>query len=105
VLTELVGWTAVVLTQIFWIPNILRILRTRDVAGYSLFAWVLMVGGLSCWLIYFISKGDTVGIAANIFGVTGSGITTLCIYRWRKPATDVKLHEAPLPLPSESGTS
>ena len=47
---ELVGWAAVLLTQVFWIPNISRILKTRDVQGYSLTAWIIMVTGLSCWL-------------------------------------------------------
>ena len=79
---EIVGWVALVLTQVFWIPNIGRILRTRDVEGYSLVAWLLMLGGLSCWLVYFVSKGDTVGVIANICGVTGASITLACIWYW-----------------------
>ncbi|MEO8538286.1 MAG: SemiSWEET family transporter [bacterium] len=79
---ELVGWVAVVLTQVFWFPNISKILRTRDVDGYSLIAWVIMLCGLSCWLLYFAAKGDVVGIVANVSGVTGAGITTACIWFW-----------------------
>jgi uncharacterized protein with PQ loop repeat len=79
---EIVGWAALVMTQVFWIPNIARILRTRDVEGYSLFAWLIMVGGLTGWLIYFSAKGDVVGIVANISGVTGGLITTFCIWFW-----------------------
>lgn len=33
---DVIGWIAVVLTQVFYIPNTVRILRTRDVRGYSL---------------------------------------------------------------------
>jgi MtN3 and saliva related transmembrane protein len=83
---ELVGWAAVILTQVFWVPNITRILRTRDVQGYSLAAWLIMVAGLSCWLVYFVARGDFVGIVANICGVTGAGITTACIWAWRHRA-------------------
>jgi uncharacterized protein with PQ loop repeat len=79
---ELVGWAALVMTQVFWIPNISRIVRTRDVEGYSLFAWMIMVGGLAGWLVYFTAKGDVVGIVANISGVTGGLITTFCIWYW-----------------------
>ena len=79
---EIVGWVALVLTQVFWIPNIGRILRTRDVEGYSLIAWLLMLGGLSCWLVYFASKGDVVGVVANVCGVTGAAITLICIWYW-----------------------
>ena len=79
---ELVGWAAVVMTQVFWIPNILRIFRTRDVEGYSLAAWVIMFGGLTCWLVYFATKGDFVGVVANVSGMTGAGITLACIWYW-----------------------
>ena len=79
---ELVGWVALVLTQVFWIPNISRILRTRDVEGYSLIAWLLMFGGLSCWLVYYASKGDVVGVVANVCGVIGAAITLACIWYW-----------------------
>jgi hypothetical protein len=81
---ELVGWAAVVMTQVFWIPNITRILRTRDVEGYSLAAWIIMFGGLSCWLIYFATKGDFVGVVANLSGITGAGITLGCIWYFRR---------------------
>ena len=83
---ELVGWAAVILTQVFWIPNISRILKTRDVQGYSLPAWLIMVAGLSCWLIYFAVQHDIVGIVANILGVTGAATTTACIWAWRCPS-------------------
>jgi uncharacterized protein with PQ loop repeat len=86
---ELVGWAAVILTQVFWIPNITRIFKTRDVQGYSLAAWLIMVAGLSCWLVYFSVRGDIVGIVANILGVTGAATTTASIWVWRggRPAT------------------
>ena len=80
--TTLIGWVALVLTQIYWIPNIARIVRTRDVQGYSLLAWVIMLSGLSCWMVYFISRGDTVGIIANVCGVTGASVTTGLIWYW-----------------------
>ena len=81
---ELIGWVAVVLTQVFWIPNITRILRTRDVQGYSLSAWLLMLVGLSCWLVYFVARGDIVGAVANVSGVTGASITVALIWFWRR---------------------
>ncbi len=80
---ELVGWLAVLFTQTFYVPNILRIVRTRDVEGYSLAGWLLLFLGLCCFLIYFSVKGDVVGIGANTCGVAGSGLTVICILRWR----------------------
>lgn len=80
------GWLAVVLTQVFYVPNTLRILKTRDVQGYSLLAWVMLATGLGCYLAYFASRGDPVGVVANAFGVSGAGLTTFCIWRWRGAA-------------------
>lgn len=95
---EVVGWAALVMTQVFWIPNISRILRTRDVEGYSLAAWLIMVAGLSCWLFYFAAKGDLVGIVANISGVTGGVITTFCIWYWGRGRRAPHHVAAPPPL-------
>lgn len=81
---EAVGWVAVVLTQVFYVPNTVRIIRTRDVQGYSLVGWLLLVIGLSCYLVYFASKGDVVGVVANVCGIAGAGLTTFCIWRWRE---------------------
>ena len=93
---EVIGWAAVVLTQVFWIPNIARILRTRDVDGHSLTAWLVMVAGLACWLTYFTVKGDVAGMVANVSGVTGAAITTFCVWKWRRRWTVSILHAQPL---------
>ena len=90
---EIVGWAAVVLTQVFWFPNIGRILRTKDVQGYSLAAWAIMFTGLSCWLLYFTTKGDVVGMAANICGVTGAGVTLACIWYFGRRRQE-QVHDA-----------
>ncbi len=94
---ELIGWLAVILTQVFWVPNIARIVRTRDVDGHSLPAWLIMFAGLLCWLVYFTARGDVVGMVANISGVTGAGITTACVWLWgrRKPKLTVTEVAAP----------
>lgn len=86
-LAEIVGWVAVVLTQVFYIPNTLRILRTRNVEGYSLAGWGLLTAGLACYLFYFSVQGDLVGIVANICGVFGAGLTTACVVIWRERRT------------------
>ncbi len=104
---EFVGWAAVVMTQVFWIPNITRILRTRDVEGYSLAAWIIMFGGLSCWLIYFATKGDFVGVVANLSGITGAGITLGCIWYFRggrvRTAHALPAHSVGTPLTTDQG--
>ena len=83
---EVIGWSAAVLTQVFWIPNIARIVRTKDVQGYSVLAWVVMTTGIALFLVYFLSRGDAVAIATNASGTAGAAITLLCVLRWRRRA-------------------
>ncbi len=94
---DVIGWIAVVLTQVFYVPNTVRILRTRDVRGYSLLGWLLLFSGLVCFLVYFIAQGDPVGIVANVCGVTGSGSTAFCIWLWR--GRDPAVEALPQALP------
>jgi uncharacterized protein with PQ loop repeat len=82
---DILGWVALAITQAFWIPNIARILRTRDVAGYSVTAWSLMVVGLIAFLVYFAHRGDVVGVVTNISGISGASFTLACVLRWRRP--------------------
>lgn len=80
---ELIGWLAVLLTQVFYIPNTIKILRTHDVQGYSVTAWAMLFVGLGCYLVYFASRGDVVGVVSNLSGMAGSGLTLGCIWLWR----------------------
>jgi lipid-A-disaccharide synthase-like uncharacterized protein len=95
---EGIGWLAVVLTQVFYIPNTVRILRTRDVRGYSFFGWSLLTGGLACYFIYFSFAGDPIGIVANICGAFGAGLTTFCIWFWRDHAAGRRETEPMAPI-------
>lgn len=102
---DAIGWFAVVLTQVFYIPNTMRILRTKDVQGYSLLAWGMLCLGLACYLVYFASKGDPVGIVANLFGVVGSGLTTFCIWKWRGRSAEAILTQSSGPTDEAIGTA
>ena len=92
---ETIGWVAVVLTQVFYIPNTLKILRTHDVQGYSVTAWAMLFAGLGCYLIYFASRGDVVGVVANVCGMAGSGLTLACIWLWRNGPSEHRPPAAP----------
>jgi len=99
VTVDAVGWMAVVLTQVFYVPNTIRIVRTRDVQGYSLLGWSLLFLGLGCYLVYFAARGDPVGIVANACGVTGAGATTFCIWRWRRSSPVPGVADVAVPGP------
>jgi len=69
---ETVGWAGFALTQIFYIPQIIKILRTHDVSGLALPSWFILTIALLCYLIYSVYRHDIVFIAGNAAGMVQS---------------------------------
>ncbi len=67
-LVELLGMAAGCLTTGSFIPQAIKIMRTRDVSGISLLMYIALAVGLMLWLLYGIINGQISIIAAN--GVT-----------------------------------
>ena len=67
-LVELLGMTAGCQTTGSFIPQAIKIMRTRDVSGISLLMYIALAVGLMLWLLYGIINGQISIIAAN--GVT-----------------------------------
>lgn len=51
-LTDLIGFAAGLLTTLAYLPQILTIVKTRSVKNISLFMYVVMLNGVSLWLVY-----------------------------------------------------
>jgi MtN3 and saliva related transmembrane protein len=64
------GLLAGILTSCAVIPQIYRAFRTRQVRDISVWQPVLLVVGMSLWLLYGTMIGDVPLIAANIFSIT-----------------------------------
>lgn len=62
---DLVGATAAVLTTGCWLPQALRIIRTRDARAISLPATAAFVAGIALWLLYGIGLANWPLIVAN----------------------------------------
>ncbi len=65
---ELLGLVAGCLTTGSFIPQVFKILKTRDVSGISLVMYVAFTLGVMLWCIYGISNGQIAIVAAN--GIT-----------------------------------
>lgn len=72
--TNLLGTLAAILTSISFIPQTLKIIRTRDTKSISLPMYILFVGGVLAWLIYGFLLHNFPIILANIVTLTFSGI-------------------------------
>jgi MtN3 and saliva related transmembrane protein len=63
--TELLGYTAAVLTTTSFVPQVWHTFRTRDVSGISLGMYAIFTLGIALWLVYGIVVNDWPLITAN----------------------------------------
>ncbi|WP_374634642.1 SemiSWEET transporter [Ferrovibrio sp.] len=65
VLFEAVGLLAGTLTTVAYLPQVIQVWRTRSARDISLGMFLLMVSGISLWLVYGLMIGSVALIAAN----------------------------------------
>ena len=68
---ELVGGCAATVTTLCWVPQALRILRTRDTRAISLVTQAAFTFGIALWLVY--------GLLIESWPVTIANVITLVI--------------------------
>ena len=64
-LLPLIGLAAAFVTTVCWLPQAIRIIRTRDTAAISLPAYAAFALGIGLWLVYGLILGDAPLILAN----------------------------------------
>jgi MtN3 and saliva related transmembrane protein len=63
---KLIGLIAASLTSMAYLPQAIKTIKTRDVAGISLSKYIIFIAGILCWLLYGILINDLIIIAANV---------------------------------------
>ena len=66
--TSVIGFIAAALTTFAFLPQTIRILRTKNTNSISLGMYIAMVSGVTLWLIYGIAIHSLPIIVAN--GIT-----------------------------------
>lgn len=89
---EILGWAGFALTQTFYIPQTLKILRNHDVSGLALPSWLILAIALFCYLLYSISRWDIVFIAGNAAGFIQSLLMVALILWYRKKKAPKSSH-------------
>ena len=62
---DFTGYAAALCTTGAFVPQVLRVWRTRSTHDISLKMFLVLVTGLILWLVYGFWKGETPIIAAN----------------------------------------
>ncbi len=63
---DLLGFTAAFCTTFSFLPQAVRVIRTRDTRSLSLSMYSIFTGGVALWLVYGVLKQDWAVAAANL---------------------------------------
>ncbi|HEL1737374.1 TPA: lipid-A-disaccharide synthase N-terminal domain-containing protein [Streptococcus suis] len=70
----MIGFIAACLTTFGFIPQVVKVVKSKDTESISLGMYVMSVTGMSLWLIHGIYQGDVALIIANSVSVSLAGI-------------------------------
>lgn len=75
---ELIGSAAAVITTLCWVPQALKVIRTRETRSLSLVMYLMLAIGVTLWLAYgvliaswplIVANGVTIFLVAIILGM------------------------------------
>ena len=78
------GAVAATLTSLGFVPQIVKMWRTKSVRDVSPFALLQLIAGVSLWIAYGMHLKDPVVIAANIVALSTLAITLTIYLRYFK---------------------
>jgi MtN3 and saliva related transmembrane protein len=73
-LIQLIGFAAASLTTLCWLPQAVKLIRTRETRAISLVTQIVFVTGIGLWLIYGLMLADLPLIAANGVSLVLAGV-------------------------------
>jgi MtN3 and saliva related transmembrane protein len=79
----LIGVIAAVLTMFGFVPQIIKILRTKSASDVSLATVVQFIIGVSFWLVYGIHLRDAIIIGANAITCVTLMVLLRLYFRYR----------------------
>lgn len=79
-----IGYAAGVLTTFAYVPQVLRLWRTRSADAISLPAFLMLSTGIFLWLVYGIFQQDGPLVVANGIGLTLTVAIAVMKARFRK---------------------
>jgi MtN3 and saliva related transmembrane protein len=62
---ELIGGIAATITTLCWVPQALKVIRTRETRSLSLVMYIMLTIGVGLWLVYGLAIGSWPLIGAN----------------------------------------
>src|SRR4051812_44220593 len=98
-LLDLTGYAAALCTTGAFVPQVVRVWRTRSTEDISLKMFLILATGLVLWLVYGVWKGEFPIVAAN--GVTLVLAGTILFFKLRQPSNRSPTPGSREPAPTE----
>ena len=83
-LVNIIGTSAAVLSAVAMIPQLVQVLRSKDVSGLSIATMFIFLLKAILWLSYHLLTETYHGVAPSIIGIVISTVLILLIIRYRK---------------------
>lgn len=65
-----IGWLGAFCTTLSFLPQAIKVIKTRNTQSLSLIMYIVFITGTSLWTIYGVMKSDYVIIGANVVTTT-----------------------------------
>lgn len=85
--TQIVGIVAGILTSISMLPQLIKMVKEKKADDVSLMMLIILVSGLSMWVVYGFLRNDVPIIATNIFSVLLNIVIVILRLKYSKSKT------------------
>lgn len=86
----MIGSIAGLLTTIAFVPQVIKILKTKDTRSIAFETCLLQVAGVFLWIIHGLVQSDTAIIMANVVTLCLTSIILVCKLLSRKRGVEVE---------------
>jgi len=84
-MTELFGYLAAACTTLAFLPQVIRVWRTRSARDISVAMYVVMVTGVVAWIVYGLRIHSRPLVVANSVTLVLAGSVLVGVLRFRTP--------------------
>ncbi|MBA5793446.1 SemiSWEET transporter [Flavobacterium sp. xlx-214] len=81
---NILGTVAGILTSVSMLPQLFKVVKQRDVENISVVMLVVLLCGVSLWVIYGFMKNEWPIIISNAFSVVLNATLLVCYFAFKK---------------------
>ena len=82
--TEYLGYIAGICTTLAFIPQVIKVWKSKNVDGVSLSMFIIFIIGVTCWLVYGIILNQMPLIIANFITLVLALFIIIAVIKFKK---------------------